>query len=98
MMKFLILIILFFVALFVIVPSVIFGIIRFLITMLGGSSSSHRGGQRQGGYSGHASASDNGYTFEQSDEPLRRAKRKKVFDENEGEYVSFEEIKPSDDK
>lgn len=36
---FLFIIILFFVALFVIVPSVIFGIIRFLLNMLGGTSS-----------------------------------------------------------
>lgn len=53
MIKFLFIIILFFVALFVIVPSVIFGIIRFLLNMLGGTSSG-RGGYRQGGYGGTA--------------------------------------------
>ncbi len=97
-MKFLILIILFFVALFVIVPSVIFGIIRFLLTMLGGTSSSRRGGYKNDGYGNRNSGAETTYTFEQKEEPQSRTKRKKVFDENEGEYVSFEEIKPSDDK
>lgn len=98
-MKFLILIILFIVALFVIVPSVIIGIIRFLLNMLGGTSS--RGSYRQGGYSnggyGSGTTSGNGsYTFEHTEESRTRTRKKKVFDENEGEYVSFEEIKSSD--
>ncbi len=100
MIKFLFIIILFFVALFVIVPSVIFGIIRFLLNMLGGTSSG-RGGYRQGGYGGTATgrgAATENDAFEYKEESKPRAKRKKVFDDDEGEYVSFEEIKSSDDK
>ena len=100
MIKFLFIIILFFVALFVIVPSVIFGIIRFLLNMLGGTSSG-RGGYRQGGHGGTATgggAATENDAFEYKEESKPRAKRKKVFDDDEGEYVSFEEIKSSDDK
>lgn len=96
-MKFLLLIILFFAALFIFIPSIIVGIIRFLLTTLGGGSTStyrsrHRDGDVHNG-------NDSGFSTSQQRNDARDGGRKKVFDDNEGEYVNFEEIKkPSEDK
>lgn len=87
-MKFIILIILFFVVLLILVPSIILGIVRFIITMLGGgtTSTSYRN------TSNKSNAED--YTrFKRNETNTSDGNRKKVFDKNEGEYVSFEEIK-----
>ena len=93
-MKFLILIILFFVALFVFIPTVLFGIIRFFLSMFGGGMASNsRGRHRSSSNVGDDGASSS-YRRVNPSEP---SGRKKVFDKNEGEYVNFEEIdKPSD--
>jgi hypothetical protein len=89
-MKFIFIIILFIFALIVIVPSLIVGILRSIISMFGGGSSYNTGRSQQ------QRRADDDYkaSFNRSDQT--DGARKKVFDENEGEYVSFEEIKPSD--
>jgi hypothetical protein len=92
-MKFLIIILLFIFALFIIVPSIIAGILRFLLSMLGGGSSRRYGA----GSSQQRHRTDEGYTTSFNRTETTDGSRKKVFDKNEGEYVSFEEIdKPSD--
>ncbi|MBE6303299.1 MAG: DUF4834 family protein [Bacteroidales bacterium] len=85
-MKFIILIILFFAVIFFLVPSIIAGIIRFFLTMLGGGtgSSSYR----------NTTNRDENYTrFKNNETSAPDGTKKKVFDKDEGEYVSFEEIK-----
>lgn len=94
-MKLIILIILFLAVILILVPSIILGIIRFIITMLGGggtTSTSYRNTTKRN------NAED--YTrFKHNETKSPDGTKKKVFDKNEGEYVSFEEIKrPADEK
>ena len=91
-MKFIIIIILFFVAIFLLIPSIIAGIIRFIIAMLGGGTTSTS-------YRGTTGKNENkDYTrFKQNETTTSDSTKKKVFDKNEGEYVSFEEIKKPTD-
>ena len=92
-MKILILIILFFVALFVFIPTILFGIIRFFLTMFGGGMASNNRTQRNS----RTNIDGEGSSSYHHTNPSDSTGRKKVFDKNEGEYVSFEEIdKPSD--
>ena len=87
-MKFIILIILFFAVIFIFVPSIILGIIRFIITMLGGgtTSTTYRNTTNRN--------NTEDYTrFKHNETSAPDGVKKKVFDKNEGEYVSFEEIK-----
>ena len=87
-MKFIIFILLIFAVIFFLVPSIIAGIIRFIITMLGGgsTSSSYKNTTNRN--------ADEGYTrFKRNESTTSDSTKKKVFDKNEGEYVSFEEIK-----
>ena len=89
-MKFIILILLFFAVIFIFVPSIIIGIIRFIITLLDGgtTSNSYRNGRNN---------SEEYTRFKRNETSAPEGGKKKVFDKNEGEYVSFEEIKkPSD--
>ena len=88
-MKFIIFILLFFVVLFFLVPSILAGIIRFLLTKAGGNRTT---------YTSHYNSSNRNNTgeytqFKRSETGTRDGAKKKVFDKNEGEYVSFEEIK-----
>ena len=93
-MKFLILIILFFVALFVFIPTVLFGIIRFFLSMFGGGMAVNNRARRDNRSNVGDDDSSSSYRRVNPSEPTGR---KKVFDKNEGEYVNFEEIdKPSD--
>lgn len=93
-MKFLILIILFFVALFVFIPTILFGIIRFFLSMFGGGMASNNRGRY---HSNSNVGGDDASSSYRRVNPSDPSGRKKVFDENEGEYVNFEEIdKPSD--
>ena len=93
-MKFIIFILLFFVVLFFLVPSILMGIIRFLLTKAGGGRT----------YTSHNNGSNRNNTgeytqFKRSETGARDGAKKKVFDKNEGEYVSFEEIKkPTNEK
>lgn len=96
MIKFLILIIIFFVALFVIVPTIILSVIRFLFTMMGGTSSRGTRMHRKNTYQSTDSNTNTTYTSTQ--ESAVDGGKKKVFDKDEGEYVSFEEIKTPSDK
>lgn len=89
-MKFIIFILLFFAIIFFLVPSIIAGIIRFIITMLGGGSTSYRNTTDRD--------SNDNYTRFNSNETTSDSAKKKVFDKNEGEYVSFEEIKKEPDE
>ncbi|MBR5891763.1 MAG: DUF4834 family protein [Bacteroidaceae bacterium] len=96
MIKILILIIIFFVALFVIVPTIILSVIRFLFTMMGGTSSRGTRMHRKNTY--QSSNSNTNTTYTNAQEPAADGAKKKVFDKDEGEYVSFEEIKTPTDK
>ncbi len=87
-MKFIIFILLFFAVLFILVPSIIVGILRFLITKAGGSKT----------YTSHNNTSSRNNSgeyanFKRNETNAYDGSKKKVFDKNEGEYVSFEEIK-----
>ena len=89
-MKFIFTLIVLLAVIFFFIPSIIAGIIRFIITLFGGGgfSSSNRNN------SGRNSNSNEGYTrFNRNETTSPDGTKKKVFDKNEGEYVSFEEIK-----
>ena len=58
--------------------------------MLGGGSTYNTGRSQQQ----RRTDDDNKASFKRTE--TADGARKKVFDKNEGEYVSFEEIKPSD--
>lgn len=92
-MKFFILIILFAIIILFLVPSIIFGIIRFIINILGGGTTSYTS------YRSHNKTNRNSseeYTrFKHNETNTSESTKKKVFDKNEGEYVNFEEIKPT---
>ena len=85
-MKFIIFILLIFAVIFFLVPSIIAGIIRFIITMLcGGTNSSS--------YHKTTNGNENYTRFKNNETTASENTKKKVFDKDEGEYVSFEEIK-----
>ena len=89
-MKFILSLILILAVIFFFIPSIIAGVIRFIISMLGGggSSSSSRSNP------GRNSNTNESYTrFNRNETTTPDGTKKKVFDKNEGEYVSFEEIK-----
>jgi hypothetical protein len=91
-MKFIILIILFFAVIFIFVPSIIVGIIRFIITLLSGGTASNS-------YRNDRNNSEEYTRFKRNETSTPEGGKKKVFDKNEGEYVSFEEIKkPSNEE
>lgn len=93
-MKFLILIILFFTIIFILVPSIILSLIRFLLNIFGRSQSSFRNTNNNQNEQRNNKKYSTFHTTETTE-----SNKKKVFDKNEGEYVNFEEIdKPSQDK
>lgn len=69
----------------VLVLTILGGVLRTLFGMGRGRSSSTRSSSTRSSSSKH----DSSYT---SDHHTGSSKRKKVFDEDEGEYVDFEEI------
>ena len=89
-MKLIIFVLLILAVIFFLVPSIIAGIIRFIITMLGGGSSS----TTYRNTNGRNSNTEEGYSrYKRNETTSPDGTKKKVFDKNEGEYVSFEEIK-----
>lgn len=99
-MKFLIFIILVFFAIFVFLPSLVLGMVRFILTLLGGRSR-YRNTSDAGMYGRNENVESGNSSYRRNtDANFGDGKsRKKVFDDNEGEYVSFEEIdKSAEDK
>lgn len=92
------LLLLFILAIFIIVliPTIIFSIIRTILSVLGFTL---RGRKRGGAssYGGYSRGADGAESGDSSRTNYRTggndASRKKMFDKNEGEYVDFEEIK-----
>lgn len=93
-MTFIFLLIAIFIIVLLLIPTIIFSIIRTILSILGftlhrrrrGNASS-RGYSQQGGTSAGTSSSAH------NSSGASRGARKKMFDKNEGEYVDFEEIK-----
>lgn len=93
-MTFIFLLIAIFIIVLLLIPTIIFSVIRTILSILGftlhrrprGNASS-RGYSQQGGTSGGTSSSAH------NSSGASRGARKKMFDKNEGEYVDFEEIK-----
>ena len=85
--------------------SIVFSIIRWVLSLLGigaGRGNGHHdtsGTQRRGstgeGYneSAQSSSGDDGQWHYSPEEAHKRRKRKKIISSDEGEYVDFEEIK-----
>lgn len=98
-MTFIFLLIAIFIIVLLLIPTIIFSVIRTILSILGftlhrrprGNASS-RGYSQQGGTSGGTSSSAHNSSAHNSSGASRGA-RKKMFDKNEGEYVDFEEIK-----
>ena len=92
-MKFILSLILILAVIFFFIPSIIAGVIRFIISMLGG------GGSSSSGRNNRNSNTNESYTrFNRNETTTPDGTKKKVFDKNEGEYVSFEEIKKNPDE
>lgn len=93
-MTFIFLLIAIFIIVLLLIPTIIFSVIRTILSILGftlhrrprGNASS-RGYSQQGGTSAGTSSSAH------NSSGASRGARKKMFDKNEGEYVDFEEIK-----
>ena len=98
-MTFIFLLIAIFIIVLLLIPTIIFSVIRTILSILGftlhrrprGNASS-RGYSQQGGTSGGTSSSAH------NSSGASRGARKKMFDKNEGEYVDFEEIKEDKNK